>query len=327
MSASSGDDVDGDVDWHTLSAEEAVERLETDVAGLDTDEARDRLDAYGPNEITASNELSPFRILLAQFQDFLIYLLLLTAALSLGIGLLPGYDPDYADATLILLILLANGVFGFVQDYQAEKSIAALRELSSPEATVLRECDPTVVDATAVVPGDIPVLEAGDSVPADARLVETTELRMDESVLTGESTGVAKSAESVAAETPLAERADMVYMNTPAVEGRARAVAVRTGMDTEVGSIATQIRSAPDEPTPFQAEVDRLGKRIGYGIVALILVVVEVVCIEVIQSRYELSLHSNPWLVGAIATTMAMAMVIWAVSEPTMLPTTRSPAL
>ena len=301
MSApSDGDAADGDVDWHALSAEEAVERLETDAAGLDADEARDRLDAYGPNEIIAGDEVSPLRILLAQFQDFLIYLLLLAAALSLGIGLLPGYDPHYADAALIFLILLANGVFGFVQDYQAEKSIAALRELSSPEATVLRDGDPTVVDATAVVPGDVLVLEAGDAVPADARLVETTELQTDESALTGESTGVAKSVEPVDAETPLAERTDMVYMNTSAVKGRGRAVVVRTGMDTEVGGIATQIRSAPDDPTPFQAEVDRLGKQIGYGVVALILVVAAV--------QFALT-AASPLTVLLVGVTLAVAAV------------------
>jgi len=291
---------DADVDWHALSVEETVERLETDATGLDADEARDRLDAYGPNEIAASDEVSPLRILLAQFQDFLIYLLLLAAALSLGIGLLPGYDPHYADAALIFLILLANGVFGFVQDYQAEKSIAALRELSSPEATVLRDGDPAVVDATAVVPGDVLVLEAGDAVPADARLVETTELQTDESALTGESTGVAKSVESVDTETPLAERTDMVYMNTSAINGRGRAVVVRTGMDTEVGSIATQIRSAPDDPTPFQAEVDRLGKQIGYGVVALILLVAAV--------QFALT-AASPLTVLLVGVTLAVAAV------------------
>jgi Ca2+-transporting ATPase len=301
MSApSDGDATDGDVDWHALSVEETVERLETDAVGLDADEARDRLDAYGPNEITAGDEVSPLRILLAQFQDFLIYLLLLAAVLSLGIGLLPGYDPHYADAALIFLILLANGVFGFVQDYQAEKSIAALRELSTPEATVLRDGDPTVVDATAVAPGDVLVLEAGDAVPADARLVETTELQTDESALTGESTGVAKSVEPVAAETPLAERTDMVYMNTSAVKGRGRAVVVRTGMDTEVGGIATQIRSATDDPTPFQAEVDRLGKQIGYGVVALILVVAAV--------QFALT-AASPLTVLLVGVTLAVAAV------------------
>jgi len=269
-------DADGEVAWHSLSVEDALDRLETDATGLGADEASDRLDAYGPNEIAATDDVSPLRIFLSQFQDFLIYLLVLAAALSLGIGLLPGYDPHYADAALIVLILLANGVFGFVQDYQAEKSIAALRELSSPEATVLRDGDPVAVDATTVVPGDVIVLEQGDAVPADSRLVDIAGLETDESALTGESTSVAKSVDPVDADTPLAERTDMVYMNTSAVKGRGRAVVVRTGMDTEVGSIATQIQMAPDEPTPFQAEVDHLGKQIGYGVVALIAVVAAV---------------------------------------------------
>ena len=293
-------DADEAVDWHSLSVEDTVGRLETSETGLDADEASARLDAYGPNEIVATDEVSPLRILLSQFQDFLIYLLVLAAALSLGIGLLPGYDPHYADAALIVLILLANGVFGFVQDYQAEKSIAALRELSSPEATVLRDGDPVAVDATAVVPGDVLVLEQGDAVPADARLVDAAGLETDESALTGESASVTKSVESVDADAPLAERTDMVYMNTSAVRGRGRAVVVRTGMDTEVGSIATQIQAAPDEPTPFQAEVDHLGKQIGYGVVALIAVVAAV--------QFTLT-AASPLTILLVGVTLAVAAV------------------
>jgi Ca2+-transporting ATPase len=293
-------DADETVDWHSLSVEDTVGRLETSATGLDADEASARLDAYGPNEIVATDEVSPLRIFLSQFQDFLIYLLVLAAALSLGIGLLPGYDPHYADAALIVLILLANGVFGFVQDYQAEKSIAALRELSSPEATVLRDGDPVAVDATAVVPGDVLVLEQGDAVPADARLVDAAGLETDESALTGESASVAKSVDPVGADAPLAERTDMVYMNTSVVKGRGRAVVVGTGMDTEVGSIATQIQTAPDEPTPFQAEVDHLGKQIGYGVVALIAVVAAV--------QFTLT-AASPLTILLVGVTLAVAAV------------------
>jgi Ca2+-transporting ATPase len=301
MSASADPDrTDEAVDWHSLSVEEAFDRLETDATGLDADAASDRLDAYGPNEIVATDEVSPLRIFLTQFQDFLIYLLVLAAVLSLGIGLFPGYDPHYADAALIFLILLANGIFGFVQDYQAEKSIAALRELSSPEATVLRDGDPVAVDATTVVPGDVLVLEQGDAVPADARLVDAAGLETDESALTGESSSVAKSVEPVAADAPLAERTDMVYMNTSAVKGRGTAVVVRTGMDTEVGSIATQIQTAPDEPTPFQEEVDHLGKQIGYGVVALIAVVAAV--------QFALT-AASPLTVLLVGVTLAVAAV------------------
>jgi Ca2+-transporting ATPase len=291
---------DDDVAWHGLSVAEAVDRLETDTAGLDADEARARLDAYGPNDIVATDDVSPLRIFLSQFRDFLVYLLVLAALLSLGIGLLPGSDPHYADAALILLILLANGVFGFVQDYRAERSIAALRELSAPEATVLRDGDPVTVDATAVVPGDVLVLEGGDAVPADARLVDAAGMGTDESALTGESTSVSKSVEAVDPDTPLAERTDMVYMNTSVVTGRGRAVVVRTGMDTEVGSIATQIESAPDDPTPFQAEVDHLGRQIGYGVLALITVVAAV------QFAFT---AANPLTILLVGVTLAVAAV------------------
>ncbi|AXG10985.1 cation-translocating P-type ATPase [Haloplanus rubicundus] len=291
---------DDEVAWHGLSVAEAVDRLETDTAGLDADEASARLDAYGPNDIVATEDVSPLRIFLSQFRDFLVYLLVLAALLSLGIGLLPGSDPHYADAALILLILLANGVFGFVQDYRAERSIAALRELSAPEATVLRDGEPVTVDATAVVPGDVLVLEGGDAVPADARLVDAAGMGTDESALTGESTSVSKSVEAVDPDTPLAERTDMVYMNTSVVTGRGRAVVVRTGMDTEVGSIATQIESAPDDPTPFQAEVDHLGRQIGYGVLLLITVVAAV------QFAFT---AASPLTVLLVGVTLAVAAV------------------
>ncbi|RCU48127.1 cation-transporting P-type ATPase [Haloplanus salinus] len=289
-----------DAVWHGLSVADTLDRLETDSAGLDSDEARARLDAFGSNEIVATADASPLRLFLSQFRDFLVYLLVLAALLSLGIGLLPSADPHYADAALILLILLANGVFGFVQDYRAEQAIAALRDLSAPEATVLRDGDPVTVDATAVVPGDVLVLEGGDAVPADARLVDAAGMQADESALTGESTSVAKSVAPVDPDAPLAERTDMVYMNTSVVTGRGRAVVVRTGMDTEVGSIATQIEAAPDDPTPFQAEVDRLGRQIGYGVLALIGVVATV--------QFALT-AANPLTILLVGVTLAVAAV------------------
>ena len=286
--------------WHALPVERVLDRLDTDRDGLTAAEARARLDTHGPNELVETDSVSPLRIFLDQFRDFLIYLLVVAALLALGVGILPGYEPHYADATLIFLILLANGLFGFVQDYQAERSIAALRDLSSPEATVVRDGDTATVDATAVVPGDVLLLEQGDAVPADARLVEAASLDADESALTGESTSVSKSVEPVDADTPLAERTDMVYMNSSVVRGRGRAVVTRTGMDTEVGHIATQIQQAPDEPTPFQAEIDHLGRQIGYGVLALIAVVAAV--------QFALT-AASPLTILLVGVTLAVAAV------------------
>ena len=260
-------------DWHARPVEEVYEALDSDPDGLSEAAVEERLAEYGPNEIRSGEEVSPLAILVAQFQDFLIYLLVLAALLSLGVGLLPGVEPNYVDAVLILVILLANGLFGFVQDYQAEKSMEALRELSSPDATVIRDGVKETVGSTAVVPGDVVAIEQGDAIPADARLVEATNLETQEAALTGESANVGKETGTVDADAPLAERSNMVFMNTNAVRGRARAVVVGTGMDTEVGAIATQMQAAEDEQTPFQEEVDQLGRQIGYGVLALIALV------------------------------------------------------
>ncbi|MFB6155349.1 MAG: cation-translocating P-type ATPase [Haloferacaceae archaeon] len=266
-------DVDTESRWHATPVEEVLDALETDERGLSDEEAARRLEAFGENEIEEHDEISPLDIFVSQFQDSLIYLLVLAAMLSLAVGLLPGEEPNYVDAGLILLILLANGVFGFVQDYRAEQSIQKLRELASPTATVLRDGEKAEVSARELVPGDVVFVEQGDAVPADARLLTATNLETDEAALTGESATVRKVTGVLDPETPLAERTNVVYMNTNAVKGHGRAVVVATGMDTEVGAIATQLQEAEDRQTPFQAEVDDLGRRIGYGVVALIALV------------------------------------------------------
>jgi Ca2+-transporting ATPase len=288
------------VDWHALAVDELYEELSTGESGLSGDEATRRLDEYGPNEIRDDSSVSPLAIFVSQFQDVLIYLLVLAAGLSLAVGLLPGEEPNYVDAGLILLILLGNGVFGFVQDYRAERSMERLRELSTPDATVVRDGEKTTVDAAALVPGDVVVLEQGDAMPADARLIEATNLETMEAPLTGESASVTKTTDPLDPGTPLAERANMVYMNTNAVRGRGRAVVVETGMDTQVGTIAAGIQAAERDETPFQREVDELGRRIGYGVVGLIVLVV------VVQLLFT---QAGPISVLLTAITLAVAAV------------------
>jgi Ca2+-transporting ATPase len=291
---------DTETKWHAVTTETVFDRLDTDETGLTAAEAAARLDRYGPNEIPEEETVSALTVFVSQFQDVLVYLLVLAAALSLGVGVFPNVEPNYVDAGLIVVILLANGVFGFVQDYRAEKSIEALRELSSPEATVLRDGDRVTVDSTAVVPGDVLVIEQGAAVPADARLVEAHSLDTDESALTGESSTVSKSTTTLERDTPLAERSNMIYMNTSAVRGRGRAVVVRTGVDTEVGAIATQIRTAEEAPTPFQREVDQLGRTIGAGVVGLIALV------AVVQF---LLTDTSPLSILLVGVTLAVAAV------------------
>ncbi|MFB6191123.1 MAG: cation-translocating P-type ATPase [Candidatus Nanohaloarchaea archaeon] len=288
------------MDWHSKTPEDTFSELDSSESGLDQEDARKRLEEQGPNEITDGEGVSPAKIFVDQFRDFLIYLLIGAALLSLGIGFLPGHEPEYVDAALISLILVGNGIFGFIQDYKAEKSIEALKELATPNATVKRGGQKREVDSTGVVPGDVIFLEQGDAVPADARIIEEQNLETDESSLTGESTSVSKDPEALPEDAPLAERADMVYMNTTVVKGRATAVVVETGMDTQVGGIATEIQEADEKKTPFQQEVDELGKNIGYGITAVILVV------GLLQFMFT---SAEPVSVLLVAITLAVAAV------------------
>ena len=278
QSASASGDARGESEegWHALPLDRVYERLDADASGLPSDEAAARLESYGPNEIERAEPVDPLAIFVGQFRDVLIYVLVGAALLSVAVGVLPGIEPGYTDAGLILVILLLNGLFGFAQDYRAERSIEALRAMSAPEATVVRDGDRTTVDATEVVPGDVLVLESGDAVPADARLLEANDLAVDESALTGESAAVSKSVGEVEADCPLAERSNVVYTNSSVVRGRGRAVVTETGMRTEVGGIATEVRAAEDRETPFQAEVDELGRRIGVAVVALVVVIAAV---------------------------------------------------
>ncbi|WP_340102002.1 cation-transporting P-type ATPase [Salinibaculum salinum] len=262
--------------WSATPTDETFSALATDEEGLSSSEAERRLSEHGTNEIHEAERTSILDLLLSQFRNPLIYLLVVAALLSLGTGLIPGGEPSYTEAVFIALIIVANGVFGFVQDYQATRSIEALRELASPDATVLRDGEKQSIDAEQVVPGDVVYLEQGDAIPADARVFDAEELRTNESPLTGESTPVEKTTECIAEDTPLAERRNMVYKNTTVVKGRGRAVVVETGMETEVGGIATQLDEADDRQTPFQTEVEHLGKQIGALVVSLIVLVVGV---------------------------------------------------
>ncbi|PSG99782.1 MAG: haloacid dehalogenase [Nanohaloarchaea archaeon SW_4_43_9] len=286
--------------WFKKDLKQLFNSLDSSKEGLSSEEASEKRKKYGRNEINDKEATSPFKILLAQFQDFLIYILILAALLSLGIGLLPGHSPEYTEAGLILLILVANGLFGFIQDYKAEKSIQALKDLSTPKATVLRDGKRKEIDSRELVPGDIIFLEQGDAVPGDARIIESHNLETDESALTGESSSVSKTPGKLNEETSLADRENMIYMNTHVVKGRGKAVVVETGMKTQVGGIATQIEEADERKTPFQREVDELGKKIGYGIFTIIGLV------ALVQFGFT---SAGPLTVLLVAITLAVAAV------------------
>jgi Ca2+-transporting ATPase len=244
-----------------------VTTLETDVAaGLDDAEARSRLERYGPNTLDVGGGPSRFSILLDQFRDVLIWLLLVAAAVS-GVLL-----DEWIDAFVILAIVILNAVIGFVQEVRAEDALAALQEMSAPEALVRRNDNDQRVPSADVVPGDVVVLEAGDRIPADARLVEVVHLQADESALTGESLPVDKSTRPAEEDAGVGDRRSMVFAGTSVAAGRGVAVVVETGLSTEVGKIAEMLNVEEPE-TPLTKELDRTGKRIAILTVLIALLI------------------------------------------------------
>ncbi|KAB1196849.1 MULTISPECIES: cation-transporting P-type ATPase [Haloferax] len=289
-----------DVPWHAFEAETVLARFDVTTDGLDSDEAAHRLSEYGPNELAEEDGVSPLSLFVSQFTGPLVLLLFVAAALSLAVGLLPGREPGYTDAALIFLIVVGNGIFGFIQDYRAEKALEALREMAMPDATVRRDGTVRRIPTDEVVPGDVLVLDAGDAVPADARILSAADCRSDESTLSGESVPVGKGPAPVDSTAPLADRRSVLHAGTTVVRGRAEAVVVATAMDTELGNIADQLGQARERETPFEREVERLGRRIGIGIVGLILV------IATVQLFFT---ATDPVVVLLVAVTLAVAAV------------------
>ncbi|HLF04180.1 MAG TPA: HAD-IC family P-type ATPase, partial [Dehalococcoidia bacterium] len=259
--------------WHALDAGQVLERLATSPQGLSSDEAARRLRQFGPNRLKAAPPASTLLLLLEEFRSPLVLVLIAAALLLFLVAALGNQPEQNVDAALILAIVLVNGGLGFVQNYRAQRGIEALQRLSAPVAAFLRDGRLRSDAASLLVPGDVALLEEGDRVPADGRLTETYDLRLDESALTGESLPVSKGSGPVPAGTALADRRNMVYLGTTVMRGRGRLVVTGTGMATEVGKIAADIQSAPDPPTPFQRQVAELGRRITVAVALLVLVI------------------------------------------------------
>jgi len=253
--------------YHSRLATDVAKDVATDIlVGLTRTEAARRLSQLGPNVLPDSGAPGALQFLLHQFQSLLVLVLLVAALVSLFLG-------DLLEFASILVIAVLNAGLGFVQEYRAERSLRALRALSAPSATVLREGAPTRIAAQDVVPGDILILEAGDIVAADARVFESTSLAASEALLTGESLPEDKAPEPVSASADLAERASMVYQGTLVSRGRGKAVTVSTGAGTEMGRIAALVARQPREETPLQRELSTVGRYLALAAGALCLVV------------------------------------------------------
>jgi len=258
-------------DWHSQSVEKVIEALDTHPdRGLSTAEAQARLAQYGPNQLQERPRPTFWHMLLEQFNNFLILILIAASAVSLFLG-------EYVDAGAIMAIVILNAILGVAQQSKAEEALAALKKLAAPEAHVFRDGHLITIPAQELVPGDVVTLEAGNYVPADVRLIESANLKMDEASLTGESVPVQKRAEAVLSQDiPLGDRRNMAYMSTLVTYGRGRGVVATTSMDTEIGLIAEMIQTYEEEPTPLQVKLDQLGKGLGVAclsICAVILVI------------------------------------------------------
>jgi Ca2+-transporting ATPase len=259
--------------WHALSVDETLEHLESDRGGLSPEEAEARLERYGFNVIKEGKRTTAIQILFGQFKNFLILLLLGAAVISFFIGIWEQSFQELIEAGLIVLIVFFIVMVGFYQEYHAEKDLEALKRMLDPLSIVERNGEKRNIPARELVPGDIIHLEAGNRIPADARIVEAVQLRIDESVLTGEAEPVEKGLDKLDPEKLLGDRLNMAHMGTTVAFGRGNAVVTSTGDETEFGKIAVQIQKIEKERTPLQMRLETLGKQIGLAVVGICIVV------------------------------------------------------
>ena len=256
--------------WHTVSVEDALQQLSSGLTGLAANEAAQRLDVHGPNELQATARTSAWRTFAAQFENVLILILLAATAVSALLG-------HTLEAVVITVIVLFAVLLGFIQEHRAGRALEALREMAAPVARVLRDGLEAVVPARELVPGDVVMLRTGDRVPADARVIHAVNLAIDEAALTGESAVVEKTtARFDDGQLSLGDRRNMTYAGTLVARGRGQAVVAATGMSTEFGRIARMVETVEANRTPLQVNLDRLGGTLGKATLAIVAVVVAV---------------------------------------------------
>ena len=276
--------------WHERSAADVVAALESDAAqGLSQAEAQRRLKVYGKNEFDAEKPTPGWKKFLVQFKDMLVVLLLVATGISFALWLHERESALPYEAIAIFSVVLLNAVMGFLPEARAEKAVAALRRMSAPHATVIRDGERKSIASDEVVPGDVLLLEEGNTVPADARLLEVTALQTAEAALTGESLPVSKEVEPVEGDVPLGDRTNSLFSGTAVTYGRGKAVAVATGMQTQMGRIAGALRTTLNEPTPLQRELTRLGRALGIVVIAIALVMMgTIIVIEKVRGAAAL---------------------------------------
>ena len=272
--------------------------------GLSATDAQSRLQQHGRNELVGEKPVSAWQRFLAQFQDVLVVLLLVATAISAALWAYERDAPLPYEAIAILAVVLLNAAMGYAQESRAEAAVAALRGMSAADATVIRDGERQSTPATAIVPGDIIIIEEGDTIPADGRLVESAALQTGEATLTGESLPVSKDTKTIVADVPLGDRHNMIFSGTAVTYGHGAAVVTATGMRTEMGRIAGLLQHTHDEATPLQRELDRTGRML--GIVVVVIAVVMMATIIVVEDVRGVSAIFDVLILGVALAVAAV---------------------
>ena len=277
--------------WHTMQTAEVIKGIDTTVnAGLSLSEAENRLKKYGYNQLEEKEGVSPFMLFLGQFNNFIVWVLIAAAIVSGVLG-------EWIDALAIIAIVIINAIIGFIQEYRAEKSLEALQKMSAPFSRVTRNGEIHSIPSRDIVPGDVVLLEAGDYVPADGRLCSSFSFMTQEASLTGESTPVGKSTETLTNPSlPIGDRKNMVFMGTSVTSGKGTCVIITTGMHTELGKIAGLIQEAGKEETPLQRKLEVFGKKLVY------------LCLGIVTIVFLLELWRNDPLLEAFLISVSLAV-------------------
>ena len=308
--------------FETKSANEVLQELDVNPSqGLSSEEASQRLQKYGPNKLAEKKKTPLFLVFLGQFNDPMIYILLAAALLSIAISIYNsihnGEAFDFADPIIIMGVCVLNAIIGTVQENKAEKSLEALKKMSSPTCIVRRDGKLVELKAEELVPGDIVILEEGRTVPADLRLIQSINLKTDESSLTGESLPVEKDADIVFTDTVgVGDRVNMAYMSTPVVYGRGEGVVALTGINTETGKIAKMLSEGEDDDTPLQKQLAKLSKFLGILTIGIVVLLFLIQLIDLFKTNAHVPLGTEGWIDGLIENFMfAISLAVAAVPE------------
>ncbi len=288
-------------EWYSKETKEVLADLKADPKGLNREEAERRVTEFGYNELKERKRITPLQIFLGQFKDVFVIMLLVATAISFLVG-------EIVDAATIAVIVILNSVVGFIQEYRSERAMDAMKKLTAPKARVLRDGSEAVIPAREIVPGEIVLLEAGDRVPADGRLLEVVDLKADEAVLTGESTAVDKGLGVVGEKTPVADRKNSVFMATHINYGRGKAVVTSTGMNTEFGKIAEMVQTMEVDETPLKQKLESFAKKLGIIIIAIVAVILILELYEIFILGVTNGLTALANIINAFETSIALAV-------------------